>query len=192
MILPIFTDSALLAGSVYYPRCPSDCLSVRAIAENPLPGGLETSGRRAYRKYWYTSTNFFLFLFYDFLRFEFFSVFGLCLLCLMGELEGRGSVAVAVGHSDRWQVAGDIWHMTCDTINVTCDMWNMTHDAWHMTLDMWNVTCDTWNLVFYQKVPKSAQKIQKDTKVPKSDQEALKVPNSHKKSQKVPKNCKKC
>ena len=30
------------------------CLSVYAIAENPLPGGLETAGWRAYRWYWHT------------------------------------------------------------------------------------------------------------------------------------------
>ena len=31
------------ANSVYYPQCPSVCVSVYAIAENPLPGVLETS-----------------------------------------------------------------------------------------------------------------------------------------------------
>ena len=36
------------ANSVYYPQCPSVCVSIYAIAENPLPGVLETSGWRVY------------------------------------------------------------------------------------------------------------------------------------------------
>ena len=46
----IFTISALLAKAVFNLRCTSVvCLCVCAIAENPLPGELETSGQRAYR-----------------------------------------------------------------------------------------------------------------------------------------------
>ena len=33
------------------------------------------------------------------------------LLCLVGELAKGGSVSVAVGVSDMWQVRGDTWHM---------------------------------------------------------------------------------
>ena len=56
--------------------CLSVCMSVCAIAESPLLDGLETSGQ----------------------------VLGslkTSLLCLMGELAGRGSVIVAVGLSYR-------------------------------------------------------------------------------------------
>ena len=45
------------------------------------------------------------------------------LLCILGELAGGGSVAVAVGVSDIWQVTGD--------------MQNGTRDTWHMIHDMW-------------------------------------------------------
>ena len=40
---------------------------------------------------------------------------------IMGELAGEGSVTVAVGVSDMWQVTRDMWHLT--------------HDTWHMTYD---------------------------------------------------------
>ena len=36
------------------------------------------------------------------------------LLCIDGELEGDGSMAVAVGVSDMLQVTGDSQHKTCD------------------------------------------------------------------------------
>ena len=36
-------------------------------------------------------------------------------LCIVGELAGGGSVAVAVGVSDRWQVTPNMWHLTCET-----------------------------------------------------------------------------
>ena len=42
-----------------------------------------------------------LFCFDDFLRFNFFRVFRVSLLWIMAELAGGGSVAVAVGISDR-------------------------------------------------------------------------------------------
>ena len=45
------------------------------------------------------------------------------LLCIMGELARGGSVAVAVGLGDRWQVTGDRWQVTYDVTHVTCDMW---------------------------------------------------------------------
>ena len=40
-------------------------------------------------------------------------------LCLTAELTGEGSVAVAVGISDRLQVTCNMWHMTCDTWHMT-------------------------------------------------------------------------
>ena len=53
----------------------------------------------------------------DFLSLENFSGcegFVTSLQCIMGELAGGGSVAVAVGFSDRWQVKCDMWHLTPD------------------------------------------------------------------------------
>ena len=46
------------------------------------------------------------------------------ILCIVGDLAGRWSVAVAVCVGDRWQV-------TCDRWNVTGDRWQVTGDRWH-------------------------------------------------------------
>ena len=79
---------------------------VRAIAENPLPGELKTFGQRAYRSYWHTSIQFFCFMVVSMI-FCVLKLFRVCgslrtsLLCIMGELTGGWSVAVAVGVSDR-------------------------------------------------------------------------------------------
>ena len=90
-----FTDLALWADSVYILQYPwVICVSVCAIAGNPLPSGLETSGQRAYCV----------------LCFKFLWVLGFLptnLLCIMGELAGGGPVAMAVGISDIWQVTRD-------------------------------------------------------------------------------------
>ena len=40
-----------------------------------------------------------------------------CLLCIV--LAGAGSVAMANGVSNRWQMTCDTWHKTCDTWNMT-------------------------------------------------------------------------
>ena len=37
-------------------------------------------------------------------------------------------VVVALGVSDRWQVACGMWHVTFDTRIMTCDSGRMTHD----------------------------------------------------------------
>ena len=53
--------------------------SVFAITETPLPGGLETSGRRAYRYYWHTSRYLGFLPFQWFLAIlNIFQVFGIC------------------------------------------------------------------------------------------------------------------
>ena len=64
------------------------------------------------------------FCFHDFLRSELFWGFGsFCtsLLCIVGELAGGGSVAVAVGVTDRLQVKGDMRHMPSGMCHVTRD-----------------------------------------------------------------------
>ena len=61
----------------------------------------------------------------NFLRSDLIRVLGslwTSLLCIVAELTGGGSVAVAVGVSDRWQV--------------TLDTWQVTHDTWHVTHDI--------------------------------------------------------
>ena len=65
--------------------------------------------------------------------FIFYLVFWFCKPVIMGELEGGGSVAVAVGVSDNWQVTGHTQHVTHDIWHKTCYMWHMTwHDmTWH-------------------------------------------------------------
>ena len=64
------------------------------------------------------------------------------ILCILGELAGRGSVAVVVGFFDRLQVTGDRWH-------ATHDKWHLTLDTQHMTHDMWHVTPDTWYIYIF-------------------------------------------
>ena len=51
------------------------------------------------------------------------------LLCIVGELAGAWSMAVAVGHGDMWQVTCDMWHMICDTWHVTRDSWKLRTDT---------------------------------------------------------------
>ena len=64
--------------------------------------------------------------------FAFILVFHSNLLYIMGELEGGGFVAVAVGlvTVDRWQGTRGNWQVTPDMWHVTPDTW---HDIWHMT-----------------------------------------------------------
>ena len=47
------------------------------------------------------------------------------LLCIAGELAWGGSVAVAVGVSDTWQVASNIQYVKPDTWHLTNDTWNL-------------------------------------------------------------------
>ena len=102
----LFTESALWANSAFMSPCPDVvCLFVRAIAENPFPGGLEISGRRAYRLYGHTSRHFPVFVvsmnFWALIWFWVFLSLQTSLLCIMGELAGGGTVAVAVIVSDK-------------------------------------------------------------------------------------------
>ena len=73
-------------------------------------------------------THFFIERFWPF--FGFWIIFGFLvlfcwtnLLCIVGELSGWGSVAVAVG--DRWQVTNIRWQVMGDRWQVTGDMWHM-------------------------------------------------------------------
>ena len=63
------------------------------------------------------------------------------LLCIMGELAGGGSLAVAVG-VDRWHATHDTWHVKNDT-------WHMASDTWHLTPDMWHLTRDPWQIILF-------------------------------------------
>ena len=54
--------------------------------------------------------------------------FWFCKPVIISELSGGGSVAVAVGVSDSWQVTGDTRHVTRDIWHKTSDMWRMTFD----------------------------------------------------------------
>ena len=62
----------------------------------------------------------------EFLVLNFFSsrVFG----CILGELEGGGSVTVAVVISNHWEVTGNTQHVTNDTWHMPHNMWQVTHD----------------------------------------------------------------
>ena len=78
------------------------CVVVCPLLETPLPGGLETLGERAYRYYWVSRRFFWTVSMID-LGFKIlcFWSFGTSLLCIVGELAGGGSLAVAFGVSDR-------------------------------------------------------------------------------------------
>ena len=65
---PLGQFSLLVAMSVSH-------LSVCAIAEKPLPSGLETSCKRAYRLYWHAFVLLWFLFFNDFLGFDFILVF---------------------------------------------------------------------------------------------------------------------
>ena len=114
----IFTESAHWADSVYKSQCPWHVsLSICPCLKTLPPGLLETSGRRAYRSFWHTSRLFLvLSVLMIFCVLKFFLVFGSLWtsLCIGGDLPLWGSVAVAVGVSDRWQATCDKWHMTRD------------------------------------------------------------------------------
>ena len=85
------------------------------------------------------------------------------LLCIMGQLAGGGTMALAVGFSDMWQVkrntrhaTHDTWHVTHDLWLVTCDTWLwlwlfalVTCGRWHATRDMWHLPCNIFFILFY-------------------------------------------
>ena len=89
--------SGLIQSLSRYVRQSSVCV------DNPLLGGLETFGQRAYCYNWHTSRLFFN----DFCVLKYFCFFGSLqnsLLCIMGELAEGGSVTVAVVVRDRGKV----------------------------------------------------------------------------------------
>ena len=63
----------------------------------------------------------------------------------MGELAGEGSVAVAVGVSDRWQVTGDRWHAKRDTWHMTCEAWHFYFFFSPLSVS----TCPFWYRCYY-------------------------------------------
>ena len=80
-------------------------MCVCAIADTLLPGGLETYGQRMYCLYWHTSRRFqicvILMIFFVLKFVRVWRNLQISLLCIMEEFAGGGSVAVAVGVSDR-------------------------------------------------------------------------------------------
>ena len=104
--------------------CLCVCLS---HPKNHASKGLETSGRRAYCKYWDLGRQFFLELCNDFFLFKtkkrFFQFSRSTPLCWVEEWQREGSMAVALFvqqmTGDMWQVTGDVWHLTGYTWQVT-------------------------------------------------------------------------
>ena len=47
-------------------------------------------------------------------------------MCILGEL--TGTMAVAVGFSDMWQVTPDMWYVTRDMSKLICDTWHVVPD----------------------------------------------------------------
>ena len=66
--------------------------------------------------------------------------------CIVGESPRGGSIAVAVGVSDRLEGTGDRGQGTGDTQHVTPDTLHLTPDTWHLTLDTWHLTYDIWHM----------------------------------------------
>ena len=64
------------------------------------------------------------------------------ILCIMRELARGGSVAVAVGVSDRWHATRNTWHMTCDT-------WHLTYDTWYFFFFLSVRFCLFWYRCYY-------------------------------------------
>ena len=62
-----------------------------------------------------------------------------CAVCIVGELAGEGSMALAVCVSDMWHVTGNTWHLTPDTCHLTPDPWHLTRDTWYVTPDIWHI-----------------------------------------------------
>ena len=88
--------------------------------ETLVSGGVETSGQRAYCKYWKTRRLIFEDLIFFWGGEGFDSCFGYgslktILLCIVRELAWGGSDAVAVGLSESWLVTRNTWHVTHDT-----------------------------------------------------------------------------
>ena len=86
------------------------------------------------------------------LLFEFIWVLGsfqTSLLCLVGELAGGQSVAMAFGISNKWQVRCDMWHVICDMWHLTCDTWPVTHDfffAFSVRFGIGATICTRWEI----------------------------------------------
>ena len=126
----------VFAYSVYESWCPFVCHT----PEMTLPDGLKTSGRRAYHWYWVLGRIIFFQSSKMFFSVEKNGVFGFLQstpLCIVGELAGGGSAAVAVGIKDRWHVLGDRWQ-------VPGDRWQVTGNRWHVTGDRWQVNFFVW------------------------------------------------
>ena len=102
--------------------CLCVCLS---HPKNHASEGLETSGRRAYCKYWDLGRKFFRALQWCFLCLkQFLFYFSRSTpLWWMEEWQREGSMAVALFvqqmTGDMWQVTGDVWHLTGYTWQVT-------------------------------------------------------------------------
>ena len=109
------------SGPIKSTRCnvrePSVCV-YRGKSPSHLTGDFWSKSVLLLLAYFYIWWCFWYFLwFFCFNFWRFFGSFQVSLLCIVGELAGGGSVAVAVSLSDKWQV--------------TCDRWRMTHDTWH-------------------------------------------------------------
>ena len=109
------------------------------MVETTLPNGLETSGQRSYRYFWYISRCFwvfaFLMIFSVFQKIGFLGILGPPYCALWRCYKGEGLLL--------WCSCNDMWQVTCDRWHMTCDTWHIMDDTLHMTYDTWHVTPDT-------------------------------------------------
>ena len=76
-----------------------------------------------------------------------FRVWGLCLLCIGGEL--AGAMNEAFGLSDRWQLIYDTWHVTFDTWHVTCVIYGSN-------LSLFVCFCPFWFWCYYLQMSRDS------------------------------------
>ena len=60
--------------------------------------------------------------------------------CIVWELAGGGSMAVAVGISEMWQGMWDTWHLTTATCHLTPDYWHLSYYLWYYRT-RWEIQC---------------------------------------------------
>ena len=118
----------------------SVCVFVCAIAENPLPSGMETSGQRGYRYFGILPDIFGFLLFQWLFAFEicwvFFGVLQTSLLSLMGgKVFGCGYCRY--------------WHVTSDTQHATHVMWHMKNYIFFCLLVLSVLFCPFWYRCYY-------------------------------------------
>ena len=113
-----------------------------AIAENPLPGALETSGLWALCEYWPAITYkknqcWWICAFLKLVGFWYFAN-----QPTVDKGEVNGGTVCCYEWWRLWQETGERWQVTGDRWQVICDKWHGTCGTWHAKCDMLHIICD--------------------------------------------------